>query len=126
MYEARPSKPTVLIVEDEVLVRLVIAEHLQDSGYRVYEACNVSEALTILESDVSIDIVFSDINMPGERNGIALARWLTANRPSLKLILASGRVTQEELPVDLRDVAHLQKPFDMESAEAKIIELMGH
>jgi CheY-like chemotaxis protein len=66
-----PSQ-TILVVEDEVLIRLVIAEYLRECGYKVYEAAHADEALAVLQSpDVPIDIVFSDVVMPGRMDGSA-------------------------------------------------------
>jgi CheY-like chemotaxis protein len=65
---------TILVVEDEVLIRLPLAEYLRDCGYRVFEASNVAEAKAVLDADTPVDLVFSDVNMPGNENGFALAR----------------------------------------------------
>ena len=81
---------TILVVEDEVLVRLVIAEYLRECGYRVHEAAHAQEAIAVLESpDVTIDIVFSDVVMPGNLDGFGLARWVRAHRPHVEVILTS-------------------------------------
>jgi response regulator RpfG family c-di-GMP phosphodiesterase len=75
-----PSKSrvqTVLVVEDEVFIRLVISEYLRDCGYRVIEAANADEALIVLEHlEIAVDVVFSDIEMPGSIGGFDLANWL--------------------------------------------------
>ncbi|MGZ5904834.1 MAG: response regulator, partial [Reyranella sp.] len=68
--------PTVLVVEDEILVRTVIAAYLRDCGFDVVEAGSADEAVRVLEAGVRIDIVFSDINMPGSLDGFGLAQWL--------------------------------------------------
>ena len=57
--------PTVLVVEDEVLIRMAIADYLRDCGYRVVEAGNSHEAVRVLKTDVYIDVVFTDVHMPG-------------------------------------------------------------
>ncbi len=75
---------TILIVEDEVLVRLVVADYLRECGYRVYEAVNAAEALAMLQApEVSIDIVVSDVQMPGDMDGFGLARWIRGNKPGV-------------------------------------------
>lgn len=61
----KPERPTVLVVEDEVLIRLLIADELRNQGIHVLEASNADEALTILESELSIEVLFTDIRMPG-------------------------------------------------------------
>jgi CheY-like chemotaxis protein len=78
--------PTILIVEDEVLMRLVLADYLRSCGYRVVEANTADEAVTILsKTDETVDIVFSDVQMPGTMDGFALARWLRREHPDMAL-----------------------------------------
>ena len=79
------SIQTILVVEDEVLIRLPLAEYLRDCGYRVFEASNVAEAKAVLDADTPVDLVFSDVNMPGNENGFALAVWIRHDLPSMKL-----------------------------------------
>ena len=66
------GRRVVLVVEDDVLVRVVLADSLRDAGYRVIEAANVTEALAVFESGESVDAVFTDWEMPGEMDGLAL------------------------------------------------------
>jgi len=81
---------TILVVEDDVLVRIDIAGHLRDSGYRVLEAAHAEEARDIFRGKEPIEIVFSDINLPGQWKGIDLARWLRREFPDVRVILTSG------------------------------------
>jgi len=83
--------PTVLIVEDEVLIREAVTDHLRECGFLVLEACDAEEAIEILEAGVDIDVVFSDIRMPG-MGGVALAKWVSENRPGTPVFLASGNM----------------------------------
>ena len=79
----------ILVVEDEVLICMVISEYLRECGFKVIEAANADEAIIILEqANLKIDIVFSDIEMPGSMDGFGLSRWLRHNKPELKVILA--------------------------------------
>ncbi|MET0546452.1 MAG: response regulator [Caulobacterales bacterium] len=80
----------ILVVEDEVLVRLDIAEYLRGEGYTVLEAASGDEALTVFGAVDEVDLVFSDINMPGALDGKALAIWLSENNPQIPVILTSG------------------------------------
>ena len=82
--------PTVLVVEDEILVRTVIAAYLRECGFDVIEAGNADEAIRVMGAGIRIDIVFSDVNMPGSMDGFGLAQWLRQERPDLKIILTSG------------------------------------
>ena len=81
---------TVLVVEDEVLVRLAVADTLRDAGYSVLEAANADEAMTLLASFSEIALVLTDIQMPGSMDGVGLARFIRSTRPELIVILTSG------------------------------------
>ncbi len=89
--EGQPAMgPKVLIVEDEVLSRLAIAEHLRDCGFQVIEAASGAEAQQLVLAGLRVDLVFSDITMPGGVDGIDLALWLMVHCESTKVILTSG------------------------------------
>ncbi|HEY3777509.1 MAG TPA: response regulator [Rhizomicrobium sp.] len=116
------SAPTILVVEDEVLVRLMIARHLRETGFRVIEACHAGEALDALESDETIDLLFTDVLMPGVMNGIMLARWVTQNRPEMPVLLTSAC---SDFAQNLPDERLFVKPYDPETVEAHIRHLLG-
>ena len=82
--------PTVLIAEDEFIVRLTIAEYLREEGYEVIEAANADEALDVFRSGIAIDLLFTDVRMPGSMDGCELARRVRAEWPSTPVILTSG------------------------------------
>src|ERR1700675_4204901 len=90
--EQRPRGGTILVVEDEVLVRMALAETLRDEGYSVLEAANADEALGVLASATPLDVVLTDVNMPGSLDGVALGRYARMTKPALKVIVVSGRV----------------------------------
>jgi two-component system, response regulator PdtaR len=81
---------TVLVVEDEMIVRMTISEYLRDEGYDVIEAGTADEALTILQNGTGIDLVFTDVRMPGSIDGCELARRIRTHWPKLPVILTSG------------------------------------
>ncbi|EQB33528.1 response regulator [Sphingobium ummariense] len=99
----------VLIVEDEPLVRTMAADIFIDAGYRVYEACDASDALTILEGRDDIGAVFTDIEMPG-MTGLALASAVRGRWPSMAVLVTSGRVRPGpgELP---EGAGYIAKPY---------------
>lgn len=103
----------ILVVEDEPLLRQLAVDYLEDSGFAVLEAATVREAIDVIQAATSkIDLVFSDIQMPGGLDGCDLARWVWANRPGLPVILASGRVLDDDLPDDLCRLAPIErKPY---------------
>jgi CheY-like chemotaxis protein len=81
---------TILVVDDEVLVRLTIAEYLRECGFHVFEAADGEEAVAILQaSDRKVDLVFSDVQMP-RMDGFSLVRWIRDNQASVRVMLTSG------------------------------------
>jgi CheY-like chemotaxis protein len=104
----------VLLVEDNTDVRQVTRTRLEDLGYVVVEAGSGIDAVDFLGSGQRVDIVFSDVVMPGGMSGLAVCRWVRDNRPSTRLLLASGfaekALEQQEVPV--ADVEILRKPYD--------------
>jgi len=81
---------TVLIVEDEVLVRFPLAQYLRDAGYQVIEASNASDAMALFDSGSAIDLVVADFKLPGGPTGYMLSDWLEMRHPTIPLILTSG------------------------------------
>ena len=79
----------LLIVEDDVLFRLVTAAGLRKAGFEVLEAANAAEAVRVLDS-IAVDALISDINLPGRMDGIALAKWVNGRILDTKIILTSG------------------------------------
>ena len=82
--------PTILVVEDEVLVRMVIADKFREAGYCVIESMSADEALVVLRRGINVSVVFSDVRLPGSMDGIALAQLVRSELPAVKIILASG------------------------------------
>ena len=117
---------TVLIVEDEVLIRMAVADYLRDCGYRVVEAGNGDEAVSLLKTDAEVDVVFSDVNLPGGINGFALAQWIRRERPGLRTILTSGIVRAAREAHDLCEEGPLvEKPYDHREVERRIRSLLA-
>ena len=117
----------VLVVEDEDALREMAAESLGALGYRVLTACDARAALDVLRGDARIDILFSDVVMPGGMNGAQLAAAAGAIRPGLKVLLTSGYTTTatggtRELP---RGVPLLRKPYLREDLAAKLHTVLG-
>src|SRR5258706_6612138 len=84
--------PNVLVVEDEMLLRMRAVDIVEDAGFRSVEAVNADEALSILESRSDISLLFTDIQMPGSMDGLKLAHAVHDRWPSIKIILVSGQV----------------------------------
>jgi CheY-like chemotaxis protein len=104
----------VLLVEDEPLVRLVAADILVDADFRVMEAANAEEALTVLQAGVEVDVLLSDVEMPPGVNGYELARQVHEHWPSTEILITSGREWPREgdLPPG---AAFLAKPCPSET-----------
>ena len=118
--------PTILVVEDDVLIRSVVAGYLRDCGFDVIEANGADEAIRMLQAEVRIDVVFSDIQMPGSMDGFGLAQWVRRERPSLKVILTSGAARTAKEAGDLCEQGPiLAKPYDHAELERHIRTLLA-
>lgn len=102
---------TVLVVEDEGLIRLDISQTLEEEGFRVLEASNADEAIVLLNTHADIQLMFTDIDMPGSMDGLKLAAAVRDRWPPIKIIVTSGhrQLTDAALPVEGRFFA---KPYD--------------
>jgi two-component system, response regulator PdtaR len=118
---AAVERPTVLLVEDEVLIRLMVADELRGQGLQVLEASNADEALAILESSLAVHLLFTDVRMPGPIDGIALAKLAQARFPQLKLIIASSRQFEASPHAD----AFLCKPYDLDKMIEEVERLLA-
>ncbi|AMJ61081.1 response regulator [Bosea sp. PAMC 26642] len=103
-------KPVVLIVEDEPILRMDAAGFIEEAGIEVIEATSADDAIGILETHPEINVVFTDIEMPGSINGLKLAFAVRNRWPWVTLIIASGRIRPQpsEMP---SEVTFLRKPY---------------
>ncbi len=115
------GKPVVLVVEDSPMIRMGAVDLVQSAGYEALEASNADEAIRVLESRNDIDLVFTDVQMPGTMDGIKLSHYIRDHWPPVKLIVASGAAILEEsmLPGGSR---FFSKPYD----ELSITEAMAN
>ncbi len=88
--EGKSASLTILVAEDEVLLRLMISDHLRECGFNVLEAANGDEARKIMGAIESVDVVVSDVHMSTPAEGLELAGWLGQHHPALPVILTSG------------------------------------
>ncbi|MCX5494958.1 response regulator [Kaistia dalseonensis] len=104
----------MLVVEDEPFLRLVTADALQDAGFQILEAGNADEALAVLETKPQIDILLTDIDMPGSMDGVRLAHAVRDRWPPVRLVVVSGhrRPPEAELP---RGSVFFTKPYEIEA-----------
>ena len=103
-------RTTVLVVDDECLVRLDIVESLNAAGYATQDASCAEEAIQMLEHHPGIRVVFTDIQMPGSMDGLALSQYVRNRWPPTVIVIisAKGNVAPDELP---SDADFLAKPF---------------
>lgn len=100
----------ILVVEDQTLVRMFMADFLDEAGFKVFEAVNADEALTVLQARPDVQAVVTDIEMPGSMNGIELVQVIRERWPGIGVVITSG--WERPGPDDLSDrVAFLAKPY---------------
>jgi CheY-like chemotaxis protein len=117
--DIQANRHVVLVVDDEFLVRCVLCEILQDAGFQVVQAEDANAAIGILEQHPHVDLVFSDVKMPG-MDGFELARWVNEHKTDMPVILASGYVGKTSMACELRCTEILKKPFDFDTVIDKI------
>ncbi len=125
MAKSAPNQPakteTVLLVESEVLIRFPMADYLRECGYRVIEAHSSDEAVTVLNSGTTVDLMLADARLQGAHDGFGLAQWVRANRPKVKVILTSGVERSAELAGGLCESGPLlSKPYHQKQLARRI------
>ena len=123
--EDHATPAIVLVVDDEVLIRLAVSDFLRERGYQVVEATNGEEAQAIFAVGEPIDLLFSDINLGRGANGFALAAWVTQNHPRVHIVLTSGHASSAVEASDLAHVAFLAKPYAFAEVADRIQRLLA-
>ena len=121
------SQPVVLLVEDEPLLRSTTSEYLRLSGYVVVEATDAAEAIGVIDRGEGLDVVFSDVSLPGAVDGLGLARWLRHRQPDLQVVLTSGYgEAVRRAAIELVGGDHfVPKPYHQEELAHRIDALLG-
>jgi CheY-like chemotaxis protein len=119
---ANSARPIVLIVEDEVLIRMLLSEALRQAGYDVIEAADADEAIEVMQASVGPDVLITDVKMPGSVDGFGLAAYVRRAKPGLKVIVTSGHAGPDGA-VGLAD-AFLPKPYDLGQIVQRVQALM--
>src|ERR1700687_2801526 len=114
----------ILVVEDEMLLRMRAVDMVEDAGFTAVEAVNADDALAVLESRSDIELLFTDIQMPGSMDGLKLAFAVHARWPLIKIILVSGqlKLTDDDKPPDSR---FFGKPLDVKQMIAEMQDMIG-
>lgn len=123
MPQKAGTRTVVLIVEDEILVRMDAIEVVEAGGFEAVEANNADEAIAILEQRNDIVLIFTDIDMPGSMDGLKLAHFVKGRWPPIKIIATSGhaRITAKDLPQGSR---FMSKPYKATEIADAIHELI--
>jgi CheY-like chemotaxis protein len=118
------GKPVILVVEDEVLIRLMAVAIVEDAGFEALSAANADEALSILEVRADVRLVFTDVHMPGSMDGLKLAHAVRDRWPPVELIVTSGHrhVRVDDLPDRGRFFA---KPYNVTALSQAFQEMAG-
>lgn len=122
MPQTSPAKTVVLIVEDEALIRMGVADYVEDAGLTPVEAANADEALTILDTCPNIDVVVTDVNMPGRIDGLDLSRIIAEKWPRIGVIVTSGRALLGRSELTAGAVFH-PKPYELSAVLRSIHDL---
>jgi CheY-like chemotaxis protein len=115
-------QPIVLVVEDNSLVRIVIADFLESAGFMVIQAVDGAAALLVLASGADFHVLFTDVQMPGPIDGVGVAIRVRAQRPGMPIVVTSGHGAPELLPLGGRFVS---KPYDNRKVVTLLREMVA-
>jgi CheY-like chemotaxis protein len=116
---------SVLLVEDEVMISNLVATCLSGSGFRVHEATTADDALRYMRSGANVDVLFTDISLPGLMNGAELAERARELRPEMPIVYVSGRYKLSEISPLVPRSLFVAKPYDPEDICALLTRLTG-
>ena len=118
----KPDKPLVLVVDDEAIIRVMLVDLLEDAGLDVVEAGTADDALRVLEELSHVSVILTDIEMPGELNGIDLAHVARQRWPHIELLVMSGRTFPQPgtLPAGIE---FWRKPYSTERLVSHVRQL---
>ena len=122
-HSATPA--VVLVVEDEMLLRMRAVDMVEDAGFTSVEATDADQAIAILESRSEIALLFTDIQMPGRMDGLKLAHAVHQRWPPIKIILVSGqlKLAKTDIPANSH---FFGKPIEAGAMIAEMRNLIGH
>jgi len=117
-------RSAVLVVEDEALIRMAIVSELEDAGFEVFEADNVAAAILVLLAHSHIEVMFTDVDMPGGLDGLYLAAAVRDRWPPIKIIVTSGHhhIDMLTLPVE---GSFVRKPYNATNVVESIQQMMA-
>lgn len=120
-----PKPPAILVVEDMAIIRMDAVATIEEAGFRTYEAASADEGIRLLEQHTDIAVLFTDVDMPGTMNGLALAHYARNRWPPVEIIVASGAMSLDKGALPAR--AHFfAKPYPMQHIIAVLQRLTGN
>ena len=122
-HTAHPT--TVLLVEDEVLISALVADSLSEHGFAVHEVATADAALRYIDAGGAVDVLFTDVNLPGSMDGAELANRARARRPDLPIVYASGRYGSADFGGLVPRSVFVPKPYDPEEVCTLLVRLTG-
>jgi CheY-like chemotaxis protein len=122
-HSAAPA--VVLVVEDEMLLRMRAVDMVEDAGYTAVEAVDADEAVAVLESRSDVALLFTDIQMPGTMNGLELAHAVHQRWPPIKIILVSGQLKRANIDIPVAS-RFFGKPLEAREMIAEMRNMIGH
>jgi two-component system, response regulator PdtaR len=117
-----PERRTILVVEDEVLTRMMVADELRARGFTVIEAQNADEAMAVLQNQVPVGLVFTDVRLPSQMDGLRLAKLVRETHPELKVVMGSGDIEDSPEVAD----AFFRKPYALQQVVGSIENLLAN
>lgn len=121
-HQSQRTLAHVLVVEDEVVVRAVLAEEVRAAGFVVIEASCADDAIAFIRANGSVDLVFSDVQMPGKLDGQELAKILGREHPDIPVILTSGN---PDIATQVQTVPFLKKPYRIAQVMTLIFSMLN-
>jgi CheY-like chemotaxis protein len=119
-----PEKISVLVVEDEPMIRLSVVMDLEDAGFNVLEAGDTDEAIALLDEHPEVQALFTDVELPGSMNGLSLAATVRDRWPPIKIIVTSGRVCRPDADIP-GDALFMPKPYQPQRVASTIREMIN-
>jgi CheY-like chemotaxis protein len=111
MTGSAPDRLTIMVVEPDILIRMVLAEYLRDCGYKVLEGACADDVFTVLRSDIQVHMVFAEVRLLGDSDGFALARTTREIYPDVDVVLTSSVANAADKAGDLCAEGVLKKPY---------------
>lgn len=118
-----PRSVRVLLVEDDLFVRIDLADELRREGFEVIEAASADDALRFLETNKEPDLIFTDVQLPGRANGLQLADWVRSRFPDLPVVITSGDHDNQKAAERLG--AFVPKPFNTRHIVELVTDIVG-